>query len=115
MFHDVVLLGAGGIGFRDRARPRIHVPDILRHTGGIGNARIVSISTTPCDFSQPWPWTRAAYNTGIQFTVAPIINRSLPTLQPGTSYYLNVANRDAFGLSTCIVSCDIRINATRGN
>jgi len=88
---------------------------VSEYPGGLGNARIVSISTTPCDFSQPFPWTRASYNTGIQFTVAPNINRSLPTLQPGTQYYLNVANRDLAGLPTCIVSCDVRINATRGN
>jgi hypothetical protein len=88
---------------------------VSEYPGGLGNGRSVSISTQPCDFSQPSPWTRFGYNASIQFTVAPSINRSLPTLQPGTQYYLNIANRDAYGLSTCVVFCDVRINASKSN
>jgi len=81
-----------------------------------GTDRVTSISTTPCDFSQAWPWTRYGYDTGIQYAVAPSVMRGVATLVPGTQYYLNITSRDVAGNSTCQfagAACDMRIEATK--
>jgi hypothetical protein len=65
--------------------------------GGLGTNRSTSISMRPCDFTQPLPWTRIGYNQGIQFSVAPNnpSPRTMPMLQVGTQYFLNVTNLGA--------------------
>ena len=81
-----------------------------------GTDRVTSISTTPCDFSQAWPWTRYGYDAGIQYAVAPSVMRGVATLVPGTQYYLNITSRDVAGNSTCQfagAACDMRIEATK--
>jgi len=79
-----------------------------------GTDRAISISTAPCDFSQPFPWTRYGYDTGTQYSIAPSVVRGLATLVAGTRYYLNIASRNEAGVSTCQAAgaaCDMRISA----
>ena len=85
--------------------------------GDLGAAiRSVSISTNPCDFSPPFPWTRTGFDAGIQFTVGPYMPEYIPPLVAGTRYYVNVATRDATGVSTCAWAgraCDMTIELFR--
>jgi hypothetical protein len=92
----------GGIGPNGLVIIEFVVP---RHiTSGIGNVsvtaypgdlqpceRICSISVTPGNFSQPFPWTRTGSDTGIQFVIGES-NRFAPGLTPGGRYYINLAS-----------------------
>jgi hypothetical protein len=76
----------------------------------------MTISTAACDFTPPFPWTRTGYDVGIQFTVGEFIPRVYPPLVAGTQYYINIATRDAAGVSTCGSAgraCDMVIKANK--
>jgi len=79
--------------------------------------RTTAISTTPCDLaSQGFPWVRTGNDAGIQFTVGEYVPRLYPPLVAGTRYYINIASRDAAGVSTCANAgraCDMVIQASR--
>ena len=81
-----------------------------------GTTRTMTISTAACDFTPPFPWTRTGYDVGIQFTVGDFIPRLFPPLVAGTQYYINIATRDAAGVSTCASggrACDMVIKANK--
>lgn len=67
---------------------------VTEYPGGLGTTRSTSISTKPCDYTQPSPWTRTDYNQGIQFTVLPYAPspRAMCGLTVGTQYFLNITN-----------------------
>jgi hypothetical protein len=79
--------------------------------------RTTAISTSPCDLaSQGFPWVRTGNDAGIQFTVGEYVPRLYPPLVAGTRYYINVASRDAAGVSTCANAgraCDMTITVSR--
>lgn len=78
--------------------------------------RRTSISTTPCDFSLPYPWTHTGSDAGGTFTVGTFIPDLYTPLTAGQTYYINITSRDLQNVSTCSGSgyaCDMRVQVSR--
>lgn len=76
--------------------------------------RSLSLSASPCDFSTTYPWKQSDINPAMNFSVGDVFPAFWPPLTPG-KWYINIANRDAAGNSTCIPAaganypnCDLR-------
>ncbi len=92
------------------ATPGVGDISIAPYPGG-SQARTVSISTVPGDFSMPLalPWIvngvnrgvcrRKGYDQGIQFTVGPNLPEVYANLIAGERIYINICNRDAYGVN----------------
>ncbi len=79
--------------------------------------RLVTLSTQPCDFRGEGVWSvgdgtnyplrwSGGQTGGIEYTITPEAGN--PMLQIGQVYYINIRNRDFFGINTCgLTSCNM--------
>jgi hypothetical protein len=78
--------------------------------------RTTTISTTPCTLDAAYPWQHVGSDAGTAFTVGVYNTRLYPALVAGTTYYINIAMRNATGTSTCGNSgsaCDVRVQFSK--
>jgi len=87
----------------------------IESSGG-GTPRLVTLSATPCDFAPLAPPPSTVAPAGTSFTmwisVGGAQKSGVALLQPGTTYYLNIANRNGSGDPTCTggFNCDMLIS-----
>jgi hypothetical protein len=87
----------------------------------------VAISTTPCDFTAPFPGSLPGSSSGsftMKYGIGPVLLSGIsqkPTavsLTPGTTYYINIAGRSGvsaaapYGVQNCSAGmvCDVRLS-----
>ena len=73
------------------------------------------LSTTPCDLTNQQPGWYASAQGNTLYYVMGMTYPGYPTLQPNTTYYVNVVNQDLAGNPTCNSgsTCDIFIEIQR--
>ena len=90
---------------------------IAPYPGDLASAtRTVSVSTTACDFSAPFPWTRTGDDAGVQFTVGEFIPARVPAARRRDEVlhqYRHARRRRDVDLRERRSACDMVIQASR--